>query len=210
MNTFVAVLVDGDNISGKYAEEILSIAAQYGVLQVVRVYCDVRRNGEWHDAMGYRMQHAGIGKNAADLLLAVDAMELSLANGIGCFVIATSDGDFSHVATRLRERRGKVIGIGEAKAPMGFRGCCSDFVEIGVRTRQVVPEVSSFASVLDKRIHAVISEHSKNGGGGAFAISGYRCIGVTGCASARIRRVGGDICVRGRRYMTLTPEVRMR
>lgn len=165
MSASVAVLVDGDNISGKYAEGILSIAVQYGVLQVVRVYCDVRRNGEWHDAAGYRMQHAGAGKNGADLLLALDALELSLAGGIECFVISTSDGDFSHVATRLREKGGKVIGIGEAKAPVGFRECCSDFVEIGAGAGRVVLGASSFASALDKKIRTVIAEHSKNGGG---------------------------------------------
>ena len=47
--------------------------------------------------------HAGTGKNASDLLLALDAVELALRGDVDHFVIASSDGDFSHLALRLRE-----------------------------------------------------------------------------------------------------------
>ena len=127
MGQSVSVLVDGDNISGKHARQILSVAAQHGELQVVRVYSDAQRNSDWHDAAGYRMQHAGTGKNAADLLLALDAMELLLSRDMRCFVIASSDGDFTHLATRLREHGATVVGIGEAKAP------CSVSLEFNCR-----------------------------------------------------------------------------
>ncbi|MEH6648299.1 hypothetical protein [Sulfitobacter sp.] len=60
----VAVLVDGDNINGKYAGQILSIAAQHGKPTVVRVYADAQRPSAWRDALGYRILHAGTGKNA--------------------------------------------------------------------------------------------------------------------------------------------------
>lgn len=49
----VSVLVDGDNISGKHVEKILSIAAQHGEPTLVRVYADAQRPSDWHSAIGY-------------------------------------------------------------------------------------------------------------------------------------------------------------
>lgn len=171
----VSVLVDGDNISGKHAGRILSLAAQHGDPAVVRVYTDAQRPSDWHDAIGFRMMHAGTGKNAADILLALDAMELMLAQGQRCFVIASSDGDFSHLATRLREHGAKVVGIGEAKAPRGFRACCSQFVEIG-NTCEIkpVPKPTTAISELDKNIRAMIAAHSEKGAGMRIAELGRK------------------------------------
>ena len=77
----VSVLVDGDNISGKHAEKILSVAAQHGEPTLVRVYADAQRPSGWHGAIGYRMLQAGTGKNATDILLGLDALELLLSKG---------------------------------------------------------------------------------------------------------------------------------
>lgn len=162
----VAVLVDGDNISGKHAERILSIASGYGDLKVVRVYVDAQRPSDWHGAIGYRMLHAGTGKNASDLLLALDAMELALSSDMRSFVIASSDGDFAHVAFRLREYGARVVGIGENKAPRAFRACCTDFVELEARQAvSLVPKPQSGVTEMDLMIRAMIAEHSKLGAG---------------------------------------------
>lgn len=162
----VAVLVDGDNICGRHAAQILTIAAQHGEAAVVRAYVDAQRPSDWHEAIGYRLVHAGKGKNASDLLLALDAMELALAKNLRRFVVASSDGDFSHLAARLREYGATVIGIGEAKAPRAFRACCSDFVELDARQAvSLVPRPAADASDLDQKIRAVIAAHSKKGAG---------------------------------------------
>jgi uncharacterized LabA/DUF88 family protein len=162
MAQVVSVLVDGDNISAKHARQILSVAAQHGEPAVVRVYTDAQRASDWHGVVGYRMLHAGTGKNAADILLALDAMEFMLSNSMRCFVIASSDGDFTHLATRLREHGAKVIGIGEAKAPNTFRATCSEFIEVGTpKPIQLVPKKPSAFSELDVNIRAMIASHSK-------------------------------------------------
>lgn len=160
----VAVLVDGDNISGKHAAAILDVASKHGDPSVVRAYVDAQRASDWHASIGYRIVHAGSGKNAADILLALDAMELILSRGVNSFVIASSDGDFTHLAIRLREHGAMVIGIGEAKAPQPFRATCTSFIEIETQraTKQIVrakPEVSE----LDQKIKAMIAIHSKKG-----------------------------------------------
>lgn len=162
----VAVLVDGDNISGKHAAAILDIAAKHGDPSVVRAYLDAKLASDWHASIGYRLVHAGSGKNAADILLALDAMELILSRGTQCFIIATSDGDFTHLALRLREHGAKVIGIGEAKAPQSFRATCSNFVQVGTqKALKLVPQTPAGVTEMDQNIRAMIAAHSKKGAG---------------------------------------------
>ncbi|MGL5011896.1 MAG: NYN domain-containing protein [Paracoccaceae bacterium] len=166
MTTRVAVLVDGDNISGKHAAEIARIAGQKGTAQFRRVYLDAQRASDWHDATGFRLVHAGAGKNASDILLSIDAVGLALRDGIDNFVIATSDRDFSHIALRLQEYGATVSGIGEAKAPAAFRHACQTFVQIGPTPAiALVPTPSITVPKLDLQIRAVIAEHSQKGTG---------------------------------------------
>jgi hypothetical protein len=166
MNQPVAVLVDGDNISGKNAAAILGIAMKHGDPIVVRAYLDAQRASDWHSAIGYRLIHAGSGKNAADILLAIDAMDLVHSRNAMRFIIATSDGDFTHLAVRLRELGAKVIGVGEVKAPRMFRASCSSFVELGAQpTVKLVPNAPTGVTELDLKIRAMIAQHSKKGAG---------------------------------------------
>lgn len=162
----VAVLVDGDNVSGKHASSILGIAAKHGDPSIVRTYLDAKIASDWHVSTGYRLVHAGSGKNAADILLALDAMELILTRGMKCFIIATSDGDFTHLAFRLREHGAKVIGVGEAKAPQSFRATCSSFVEIQTsQGLKLVPRNSAGFTEMDQKIRAIIAAYSRKGAG---------------------------------------------
>lgn len=162
----VAVLVDGDNISGKNGAAILGISKEHGDPIVVRAYLDAQRASDWHGAIGYRLVHAGSGKNASDILLAIDAMDLVHAKTAMRFIIASSDGDFTHLAVRLRELGAKVIGVGEAKAPHMFRASCSSFVELGATPKvKLVPKAPSGIADMDLKIRAMIAEHSKKGAG---------------------------------------------
>src|SRR5205085_9955240 len=52
-------------------------------------------------------------KNAADIKMAVDAMELAFERGyISTFVICTGDSDFTPLVHKLRELNKRVIGVG--------------------------------------------------------------------------------------------------
>lgn len=164
-STAVSILIDGDNISSRYAEEIMSIASTYGEAKLARVYLDAQRPSGWHDVLGYRILHAGTGKNASDILLTVDAMELLLTRPPHCFIIASSDGDFSHLAIKMRELGAKVIGLGEAKAPKSFRACCSAFIEVGNAKPAAVIRSETEVTPLDLNIRTMIANHSKNGAG---------------------------------------------
>ncbi len=163
------MLVDGDNVSADYAA---CIRAYAGAARVVRVYGNAAHNTRWHTVEGYRFIHAGTGKNASDMLLGIDAMELALREGFERIVIASSDGDFTHLATRLRELGVTVIGMGEEKAPESFRAACCQFQRMGApassQTPKTVPVARPAAarpSALDHDIRDMIKLHSVKGQG---------------------------------------------
>lgn len=169
----LAVLVDGDNVSGRHGSKIIKIAEQHGNPIVLRVYTNAQRPSEWHEAWGYEMIHAGTGKNATDLLLAIDAMELAFSHGIDGFILASSDGDFSHLAHRLRKLGAAVTGVGEKKAPRSFRHACSSFVEIDApQAASLVTMLNPAITDLDLKIRTMIAANSKKGAGMRIAALG--------------------------------------
>lgn len=128
----VALLVDGDNLAAARAGRILNAARTLGSVTVRRVYADVQHLPGWTmGATGFVHRTAGGGKNASDLLLSVEAVDLFWRDGVRHFAIASSDRDLSVVTLYLAERGAMVLGIGEAKAPAAFRHACSRFVVVG-------------------------------------------------------------------------------
>jgi hypothetical protein len=123
----LALLIDGENISATFATALLTEARKLGDPAIRRVYGKSEHIAAW-DAEGFRLMQTRPGKNAADLLLSIEAMTLALRDGITSFVIASSDGDFVYLATQLRETGATVLGLGEDKAPSAFRNACSRFV----------------------------------------------------------------------------------
>lgn len=138
----IALLVDGDNISATHACQIRQIAATAGRVDIARVYGNAQTARGWPAADGFRFLHAGTGKNATDLLLTIDAMELALTAGIEGFVLVTSDGDFTHLAQRLREHGLTVDGIGETKAPRAFQAACSIFHQLEPAAPRSAPKLA--------------------------------------------------------------------
>lgn len=128
----VAVLVDGENISAAFASQVILNASGYGDLIIKRVYGNAQKPSAWDSAPGFKAIHSGIGKNATDLLLSVEAMALMLGGHADVLVIVTSDRDYTHLVAHLCADGHRVIGLGEAKAPATFRKSCSRFVELAL------------------------------------------------------------------------------
>ena len=124
----VALLIDGDNLSSAHAETAISTAGRHGTPIIRRVYGNVTNLNGWTKAPGFRVIHSGSGKNATDVLLAVEAMALMLGHQAEVLILASSDGDFTHLAQHLTERGLTVIGIGTDQAQDRFRRSCTDFV----------------------------------------------------------------------------------
>lgn len=126
----VAVLVDGENISADNATLILDAARTLGPIGVRRVYGNVGRLPAWEAAPGFTAIHTQSNKNSADMRLTVDAMDLFLRADVRSFLLASSDGDFTHLATYLRDSGAHVTGLGAIAAGTSFKAACHRFVAI--------------------------------------------------------------------------------
>lgn len=159
----VALLVDGDNMAATRAGKLIVQAAREGDLIIRRVYAGPGGLTNWEKAQGFHLRHAGSGKNSADLLLAVEAMEIMLTGRADVMVIATSDRDFAHLATHLRESGRRVVAIGEDKAPEHFLRCCSAHhvlpADVEVAPVPKPPKPLTLADIIAK----VIESHAVDG-----------------------------------------------
>ncbi|RBI85450.1 Maebl [Rhodosalinus halophilus] len=137
-NKLLAVLIDADNVPAKYARAILKEITKYGEPGLRRVYGDwsnQRLSGWTRTAQELGLvQHQQTantkGKNASDIGLVIDAMDILHAGHFDGFVLVSSDSDFTRLASRIREQGLTVIVIGEAKAPDALKNACNRFVAI--------------------------------------------------------------------------------
>jgi uncharacterized LabA/DUF88 family protein len=132
----LAVLIDADNASAKIADGLFEEIAKIGEASVRRIYGDFSsaRSKSWADVLS---KHAIIpqqqfayttGKNASDITLVIDAMDLLLSGRFDGFCLVSSDSDFTRLAARIREQGVDVFGFGEQKTPESFRQACRRFV----------------------------------------------------------------------------------
>lgn len=134
----LAVLIDADNIPAKYAEPILKEITSFGEPALRRVYGDwsSSRLNPWADKVlslglvAHQETANTKGKNASDIGLVIDAMDILHSGRFDGFVLVSSDSDFTRLASRIREQGLDVIGIGETKAPVSLRNVCNRFVLI--------------------------------------------------------------------------------
>src|SRR5690606_5496133 len=143
----LAVLIDADNASAKIADGLFEEIAKIGEASVRRIYGDFSsaRSKGWADVLS---KHAIIpqqqfayttGKNAADITLVIDAMDLLHSGRFDGFCLVSSDSDFTRLAARVREQGIDVYGFGEQKTPESFRQACRRFVY----TENLVPTVTA-------------------------------------------------------------------
>ena len=136
----IALLIDADNISAKYISAILSELSRYGKITIRRMYGDwtqERLRSWFNQAAKYSLTpimqpNNTPGKNASDIGLIIDAMDILYEGKVQGFCIVSSDGDFNRLATRLREAGMTVIGMGEKKTPEAFRVSCERFIFLDV------------------------------------------------------------------------------
>ena len=133
-----AVLIDADNINPDFADAIMTEAAGIGEPALRRVY------GDWSNPSIKKwvpkVKELGLvagqtsantkGKNATDIGLVIDAMDILHSGRFDGFVLVSSDSDFTALANRIREQGLDVIGIGESKTPSSLRNVCNRFILI--------------------------------------------------------------------------------
>lgn len=114
----VMLLIDADNVSVDVMEQAVhKLIADYGALHLRRAYCTAE-SAVKHQAVFKRlaikpMVNLAAGKNSTDIALAVDAIDLVLAERPDVVAIASSDSDFAPLVSRLREKGCLVVGLGQ-------------------------------------------------------------------------------------------------
>lgn len=132
----LAVLIDADNIPARHIEAVLDEIAGLGQATVRRVYGDWSNQAlsQWRGkaltlGLVTHQQSANTkGKNASDIGLVIDAMDILHGGKVDGFVLVSSDSDFTRLASRIREDGLQVIGVGEMKTPESLRNVCNRFI----------------------------------------------------------------------------------
>lgn len=132
----IALLIDADNATAARIEVILSELSGFGGTSIRRAY------GNWtkpelrgwvavlheHGIRPVQQFDPSKGKNASDIALAVDAVEILHTQRPDAFALVSSDADFTPLVMHLREHGVAVYGFGDAKTPGPFQSACSRFL----------------------------------------------------------------------------------
>jgi uncharacterized LabA/DUF88 family protein len=135
-NRRIALLIDADNVSHGKIAAMLAELSKYGVANIRRAYGDWASPGlkGWtarlheHAIRPIQQFSYSRGKNATDMALVIDAMELLYTQKLDAFCIASSDADFTPLVMALRANGHDVYGFGERKTPDPFVNACSTFL----------------------------------------------------------------------------------
>lgn len=134
----IALLIDADNAPASKIDAILNDLAEYGEVTIRRAYGNWTKSelkgwiGELHDAAIRPMQQFDLTahKNASDMALAIDAVELLHAAIPDAFALVSSDSDFTPLVHYLREKGRAVYGYGREKTPAPFKSACTRFTVV--------------------------------------------------------------------------------
>ena len=134
----LAVLIDADNAPANMARELFEEIARYGIASVKRIYGDwsSQHLSGWRDKL---LHHALVpvqqfaytkSKDATDMQLIIDAMDMLHDGHLHGFCIVSSDSDFTPLAQRIRNSGLLVYGFGRQQTPEAFRQACDRFITL--------------------------------------------------------------------------------
>lgn len=142
-NANIALLIDSDNASPAGIDPVLTVLAELGQVNIRRAYGNWRKPAlkGWID----KLHRYGIepsqqfdltkGKNATDMRMTIDAMDMLYRGRVSGFGIMSSDSDFMPLAMRIRQDGIPVYGFGNVKTPEGFREACTRFIDVDALVR---------------------------------------------------------------------------
>ncbi|WNO52884.1 NYN domain-containing protein [Stakelama saccharophila] len=134
----VALLIDADNASPASIDPVLTVLAELGTVNIRRIYGNWRKPAlkSWadltlkHGIEPFQQFDITKGKNATDMRMTIDAMDLLFRGRVTGFGILSSDSDFMPLAMRIRQEGLDVYGFGTERTPEGFREACTRFIEV--------------------------------------------------------------------------------
>lgn len=143
----IALLIDADNASAAHFDSVMTVLAELGTVNIRRAY------GNWSKATLKTWAALSVaqaiepqqqfdltkGKNATDMKMTIDAMDLMASGRVDGFGLMSSDSDFTPLATRIRQQGIPVYGFGSTNTPEGFRRACTRFLDVGALKPAEVP-----------------------------------------------------------------------
>jgi uncharacterized protein (TIGR00288 family) len=155
LNRSIALLIDADNASPNHLDPVLTVLAELGDINVRRAYGNWRKPAlkSWADLTleyaiePYQQFDIVKGKNATDMRIVIDAMDLMFSGKVAGFGIMSSDSDFMPLAQRIRQDGLPVYGFGTERAPQAFRAACTRFIDVAALRRAEQKEESDNAGL---------------------------------------------------------------
>ncbi len=140
----IALFIDADNAPANKFEDVLSEVAKYGVVTIRKAYGNWKNPSlrPWEELLHeYAIQPVQQydltkGKNASDIALVIDAMDVMYTKDIDVMCFVSSDCDFTPMVTRALAEGKVVLGFGERKAPSPFVNACSKFLFLDQAPKQ--------------------------------------------------------------------------
>lgn len=132
----MALLIDADNAPAALIDEILTELSTLGVINIRRAYGNWTKpalKGWQERLLDFAIQPIqqfdySKRKNASDMAMTVDALELLYTERPDAFGIVSSDADFTPLVMHLRAKGAAVFGFGAEKTPKPFVNACSRFL----------------------------------------------------------------------------------
>lgn len=157
----IALLIDADNAPAAKIDFIISELAGHGVVNIRRAYGNWKKPtlAGWervlHENSIQPMQSFDLvkGKNATDMALLIDAMDILYTKNVNTFCLVSSDCDFTPLIQRLRADGKEVFGFGGQKTPAPFIASCTRFLYLDEETKGKPPGKS--VEVSGKAVTAV-------------------------------------------------------
>jgi len=139
----IALLIDADNASPDKLDAVLTVLAELGTVNIRRAYGNWSKPGlkTWslmahrHAIEPHQQFDITKGKNATDMKMTIDAMDLLFGGRVDGFGIMSSDSDFMPLAMRIRQDGIPVYGFGGAKTPISFQQACTRFIDVGALSK---------------------------------------------------------------------------
>ncbi|MGV8941176.1 MAG: NYN domain-containing protein [Lysobacter sp.] len=187
----IALLIDADNAPAAKIDVILAEVARYGVANVRRAYGDWKNPHlkSWeaclHEYAIRPVQQFAYsrGKNASDMAMVIDAMDLLYARNLDGFAIVSSDADFTPLVMRLLTDGVKVYGFGEKKTPDPFVNACSKFTYVealGQREQSGASSAAPSRSTSDLHSDARLLQMLRSAVDSASSDDGWSKLGAVG------------------------------
>ena len=146
----IAIFIDADNAPAAKIDIVLSELAKHGVVNIRKAYGNWKNLNlkSWEDLLHeYAIQPVQQfdltkGKNATDIALVIDVMDVLYTKDVDVICLVSSDCDFTPLVTRCLAEGKFVVGFGERKAPKPFVNSCSRFLYLD-KESEPDPEATS-------------------------------------------------------------------